>query len=128
MSKLAALFVSALLFAFSAGAAGASPAKTITRSDLPVEARHTLELIARGGPFPHRQDGVVFGNRERLLPAQARGYYREYTVTTPGSRDRGARRIVAGSGKAGDVRTSGEYWYSDDHYGSFSRVVDVKGK
>ena len=107
---------------------GASPEKTIAQSDLPVEARQTLELIARGGPFPNRQDGVDFGNREKLLPAQTRGYYREYTVRTPGARDRGARRIVAGSGGTGDVRTSGEYWYTDDHYASFSRVIDAKGK
>jgi ribonuclease T1 len=86
--------------------------------DLPREARETLALIRAGGPYPYRKDGTVFGNRERLLPRQPRGYYTEYTVRTPGSRDRGARRIVAG----GDPRTSGEYWYTDDHYGSFRRI------
>jgi ribonuclease T1 len=85
---------------------------------LPREARETLALIRAGGPFPYDKDGTVFGNRERLLPRQSRGYYTEYTVKTPGSRDRGARRIVAG----GDPRTSGEYWYTDDHYRSFRRI------
>lgn len=82
---------------------------------LPREAQQTLALIERGGSFPHRQDGNVFQNRERRLPAQSRDYYREYTVPTPGSRDRGARRIVTG----GDPPQ--EYWYSDDHYRSFRR-------
>ena len=118
MRRFAALIVFALLLAVPAWAMGASPAKTIAQTDLPVEARQTLELIARGGPFPNRQDGVVFGNREKLLPAQTRGYYREYTVRTPGARDRGARRIVAG----GDPRRSGEYWYTGDHYRSFQRI------
>lgn len=95
---------------------------------MPAEARQTLELIRRGGPFPYNQDGVVFGNRERLLPQQPRGYYREFTVRTPGSRDRGARRIVAGSGNGGDVKTSNEFWYSDDHYASFRRIVEGKAK
>jgi len=80
---------------------------------LPPEARHTLVLIASGGPFPHRQDGVVFGNYEHLLPAKPRGYYHEYTVDTPGARDRGARRIITG-GNPPDV-----YYYTDDHYRSF---------
>jgi len=82
---------------------------------LPDEARDTLRLIAGGGPFPHRQDGAVFQNRERRLPAQPRGYYREYTVRTPGARDRGARRIIVG----GDPPV--EFFYSDDHYRSFRR-------
>jgi guanyl-specific ribonuclease Sa len=80
---------------------------------LPPEARATVALIQRGGPFPHRQDGSVFGNRERRLPAQARGYYREYTVDTPGLSHRGARRIVTG-GNPPQV-----WYYSDDHYDSF---------
>ena len=80
---------------------------------LPPEARDTLQLIATGGPFPHRQDGAVFGNRERLLPDAPRGYYHEYTVETPGSSDRGARRIVTG-GNPPSV-----YYYTDDHYRSF---------
>lgn len=83
---------------------------------LPPEARATLDLIKSGGPFPYTQDGRVFSNREKLLPLQGRGYYREYTVRTPGVRDRGARRIVAGS--------AGEYYYSADHYRSFRRIRD----
>lgn len=84
-------------------------------AQLPPEARATLALIKQGGPFTHSRDGIVFGNREGLLPSQPRGYYREYTVPTPGSRDRGARRIVSGG-------RGGEYWYSADHYRSFKRI------
>ncbi|KQY54680.1 ribonuclease domain-containing protein [Lysobacter sp. Root494] len=80
---------------------------------LPPEAHDVLERIARGGPFEYRQDGSVFQNREHRLPAQPRGYYHEYTVETPGSRDRGARRIITGG------EPPREYWYSDDHYRSF---------
>jgi ribonuclease T1 len=83
---------------------------------LPAEARQTLVLIKENGSFPHQQDGRIFHNREKLLPTRERGYYREYTVKTPGARDRGARRIVAGKG--------GEYYYTDDHYRSFRRVVE----
>ena len=82
---------------------------------LPSEARQTLALIEKDGPFPYSRDGAVFGNREGLLPKRERGYYREYTVKTPGARDRGARRIVAGRG--------GELYYSDDHYRSFRRII-----
>ena len=82
---------------------------------LPAEAREVLQRIARGGPFEYRQDGSVFQNRERRLPPQPRGYYHEYTVETPGSRDRGARRIITG----GELPS--EYWYTDDHYRSFRR-------
>jgi ribonuclease T1 len=89
---------------------------------LPWEAQATLALVKSGGPFPYARDNRVFGNRERLLPMRQRGYYREFTVKTPGARDRGARRIIAGSGAAGDVRGSGEYYYSDDHYNSFRRI------
>lgn len=80
---------------------------------LPQEALQTIKLIESGGPFPHRQDGVVFGNRENLLPQQANGYYHEYTVETPSSPDRGARRIITG----GTPPTI--YYYTDDHYRSF---------
>jgi len=83
---------------------------------LPPEAVATLEAIERGGPFPYDRDGTVFQNRERLLPERPRGYYREYTVITPGSRDRGARRIVAGG------QPPETYYYTDDHYRSFRRV------
>ena len=84
---------------------------------LPPEARDTLALIARGGPFPHRQDGVVFGNYEGLLPQQPRGYYHEYTVDTPGAHNRGTRRIITG-GTPPEV-----YYYTDDHYRSFRRFA-----
>lgn len=87
----------------------------IHRAALPPEARHTLRLIARGGPFPYERDGAVFHNRERLLPIRRHGYYREYTVRTPGEDDRGARRIVTGR--------SGERYYTADHYASFREVV-----
>lgn len=89
--------------------------QTIAATALPVEARQTLTLIERGGPFPYRRDGVVFQNREGRLPKRERAYYHEYTVPTPGSHDRGARRIVTGS--------VGEYYYSDDHYRSFRRIL-----
>lgn len=92
---------------------------------LPDEALDTLQLIARDGPYPHRQDGDVFQNRERLLPQQPRGYYREYTVRTPGSRDRGARRIVAGGGTPDGGRPV-EFFYTDDHYRSFRRFTPAQ--
>ena len=99
--------------------------RAIPLTELPPEARETLVLIKRGGPFPYpRKDGSTFGNFERRLPAQSRGYYREYTVPTPGEKDRGARRIVAGSGRNGDVATSGEYYYTHDHYRSFRRIEE----
>jgi ribonuclease T1 len=85
-------------------------------SDLPREAQRTLRLIKAGGPFQYAQDGKPFQNREMRLPRQQRGYYREYTVKTPGARDRGARRIVAGR--------NGEYYYTDDHYRSFRRIIE----
>jgi len=87
---------------------------------LPVEVRATELLVRSGGPFPYRKDGIVFGNRERLLPSRARGYYREYTVRTPGSRDRGARRLVCGGASP---RAPEACFYTDDHYASFRQVV-----
>jgi len=82
--------------------------------DLPPEARETLALIKQNGPLPYAQDGKTFSNRERRLPLRTNGYYREYTVKTPGARDRGARRIIAGNG--------GEFYYTEDHYRSFMRI------
>lgn len=102
---------------------GAGEIGTVALSELPRQARETLELIRRGGPFPYRKDGTVFQNREGRLPKQPRGYYTEYTVRTPGERDRGARRIVAGRGAAGDPATSGEYYYTADHYETFRRIA-----
>ena len=88
---------------------------TVQVAQLPVQARQTLDLIAAGGPYPYPRDGVVFQNRERLLPRKAGGYYREYTVPTPGEDDRGARRIIVGKG--------GEAYWTADHYASFSVIV-----
>ena len=95
---------------------------SIAIGSLPPEAQQALKKIQNRDSFPYRQDGQVFGNRERLLPNQPRGYYQEYTVPTPNADNRGARRIVAGQGKTGDAATSGEYYYTADHYRSFSRI------
>lgn len=135
MARLAAFFRLALFLAL-VGACGTSPilAKeqgqsahiaSVAISALPVEARQTLQLIRQDGPFPyHHKDGSVFGNFERRLPPRARGYYREYTVPTPGRKDRGARRIVAGKGMNDSVATSGEYYYTADHYRTFRRILE----
>lgn len=97
-----------------------SALESVALSALPREAQTTHRLILAGGPFPHGKDGIVFGNRERLLPTKARGYYHEYTVATPGARNRGARRLVCG-GKP--PTTPDVCFYTDDHYNSFKRVV-----
>ena len=94
-------------------------ALTISIAEMPSQGSQTYNLIARGGPFPYEKDGVVFGNRERLLPSRNRGYYREYTVQTPGLTHRGTRRIVCG----GNPRTPDACYYSADHYASFRRIV-----
>lgn len=128
---LAAVAVAALVLGLSRGGGDAgSPGQAATRTSavsvppgmstvragqLPPEAQQTLRLIDAGGPFPYRQDGTVFGNREGRLPKQKNGYYREYTVDTPGSADRGARRIIAGS--------PGERYYTSDHYATFRVIV-----
>jgi ribonuclease T1 len=112
-------------FAASSAAIARGPVDAmpeVAAADLPPEARGTLALIKRGGPFPYRRDGTVFRNFEKRLPERPRGYYREYTVPTPGAPDRGARRIVAGAGPQGDARTSGEYYYTPDHYATFRRI------
>lgn len=88
--------------------------------ELPPQGRATYELIRQGGPFPSGKDGAVFGNRERLLPSAKRGFYREYTVPTPGSRDRGARRIVCG----GPIKQPYACYYTADHYASFRMIVE----
>jgi ribonuclease T1 len=87
----------------------------ISVQELPPEARETLRLIERGGPYQYDRDGIVFGNFEKRLPIKERGYYNEFTVKTPGVKHRGARRIVTGKG--------GEKYYSDDHYKTFKRIV-----
>jgi len=126
-ARLAARCRLVLLLALAAacGFAGASLAREgergagigwVTLAELPPEARETLRLIRNGGPFPYPgKDGSIFGNFERQLPYQARGYYREYTVPSPGRHDRGAQRLVAGA-------SADEYYYSDDHYRTFRRV------
>jgi len=104
-----------LALVFSLCALGFPPGE-IEKRQLPKEAIEVIALIRKGGPFPHERDGVVFGNREKLLPARERGWYREYTVKTPGEGTRGARRIVAGR--------DGTLYYSDDHYRSFKRILE----
>lgn len=94
--------------------------EAVALSSLPSEAQKTERLIRAGGPFPYTQDGRTFGNREQRLPLERRGHYREYTVKTPGARNRGARRIVCGGLKP----TAPEVcFYTDDHYTSFRRIV-----
>jgi len=125
-----------MLLAFSVGLGGAlvgysgiaeartpftsAPAETMTASQLPPQGRSVLALIHQGGPFRHDKDGVVFGNRERQLAAKDRGYYREYTVRTPGEGSRGARRIVCGGLQA---TAPDACFYTDDHYASFRKIV-----
>lgn len=118
------VLVRLLLVVFACATAVAGPAvarestpthiKEVAVAELPQEARHTLLLIKRGGPFPYARDGTVFGNFERLLPLAARGYYREYTVRTAGAAGRGTRRIVASA--------HADFYYTDDHYRTFRRI------
>lgn len=138
-------FIVALAFSALAAARGNIPqpqtqsrtqAQEIRAAELPQEARETLQLIRRGGPYPHERDGVTFGNYEKLLPATQRGHYREYTVTTPGVRHRGARRIVVGCEqqrpappspgllRLAHCRDGGEFYYTADHYRTFRRIVE----
>lgn len=114
------LFLATLIIAISAFAKDVPPLDVISAGQLPVEAQQTLKLVKKGGPFPYAKDGVVFGNYEGVLPKQKRGYYHEFTVKTPGARNRGPRRIIAG----GDPATSGEYYYTDDHYATFRRIKE----
>jgi ribonuclease T1 len=99
-------------------AASSDSLATIKVAELPQQGQQTYERIHQGGPFPYEKDGTVFGNRERLLPAAKRGFYREYTVKTPGSRDRGAKRIICG----GQPKTPDTCFYTADHYSSFHRI------
>ena len=118
LADFLAAAVLGLAFMAPAAAQRAEPAAPriddIRLHDLPIEAQETIVLIRKGGPYPYAKDGAVFGNREGILPRAKRGYYREYTVKTPGVRSRGARRIVAGA--------SGELYFSDDHYNRFRRI------
>ncbi|MBK7051027.1 MAG: ribonuclease [Rhodoferax sp.] len=98
---------------------GVESSVTVSVGELPPQGVKTYELIHQGGPFAYEKDGTVFGNRERLLPVQKRGYYHEYTVTTPGLSHRGVRRIVCG----GQPKTPDVCYYTADHYASFRRIV-----
>lgn len=129
------LLLAVLLVASPALARGDLTSQTIGLQELPAEAQQTLQLIRRGGPYPHERDGITFGNYEKQLPAAPRGHYREYTVITPGINHRGARRIVVGCERqqASDMpsgllslpqcRDGGRFYYTADHYRSFRRIT-----
>ncbi|MCX7243329.1 MAG: ribonuclease [Polaromonas sp.] len=122
--------VALALLALSAGSIGisvqakteaqAAVLQTVSLDALPAQGRDMMALIEKGGPFKYNKDGTVFGNREKILPARQRGYYREYTVRTPGESSRGARRIVCGGQQP---RAPEACFYTDDHYGSFRQIV-----
>ncbi|HLN88422.1 MAG TPA: ribonuclease domain-containing protein [Candidatus Limnocylindrales bacterium] len=119
MTKFRLLLIAAVTLQLGVGVGAArehaaTKIGAIDAADLPKEARTTLALIKKGGPFPYQRDGVVFGNFERRLPSKDRGYYKEYTVPTPGAGGRGARRIIAGG--------TDEYFYTGDHYRTFRRI------
>ena len=118
--RAAAALLAAALVALATVACARTSSTSITAAELPKEARETLANVRRGPPFPFERDGVAFGNREKLLPAKPRGYYREYTVRTPGASTRGARRIVCGGAPAAPEAC----WYTGDHYQSFARIVE----
>jgi ribonuclease T1 len=115
--KIWSAFFIALLLSFPVFAQGPASLEPIAVAELPPQALQTLAAIERGGPFPYPKDGAVFGNYEKALPRQKRGYYREYTVKTPYARNRGARRIIAGG------EPPHEYFYTGDHYASFRRIA-----
>jgi len=114
------LLSSSLLIAFAAPAQQdfTAPGASIPEQELPAQGRETYRNIRKGGPFPFDKDGVIFGNRERLLPLHKRGFYREYTVRTPGERNRGPRRIVCG----GLATVPEACYYTADHYASFRKI------
>ncbi len=111
----------AFLFLLLTSWLGLAQAQDIAPRDLPAEGREVMQLISAGGPFPQRRDGITFGNFEKQLPMRARGYYREYTVPTPGVRHRGARRIVCGGREA---RNPDACYYTADHYRSFRKITE----
>ena len=114
MRRLLCVLIGTLLAGVALARGNSSTA--VDAGQLPVEARKTLKLIDAGGPFPYRRDGITFQNREHRLPAKPRGYYREFTVPTPGRTDRGARRIITGD------KPPVVFYYSADHYRSFQRI------
>ncbi len=120
-----AAFAASLAFAATLGASGASAANDIHLADLPKEGRATHALILKGGPYPYPKDGVTFGNFEGNLPKKPRGYYHEFTVPTPGAKNRGARRIVCGA-EAREWRNNAPAacWYTGDHYQTFQKIKD----
>jgi ribonuclease T1 len=120
VAAMASALVLSSASAFAKSSASADDGlATVPLKSLPAEAQTTQRLIDAGGPFPYSKDGTVFGNRERLLPRRPRGQYHEYTVVTPGSKNRGARRIVC----AGEKKSSPEAcYYTADHYNSFRRI------
>jgi ribonuclease T1 len=115
IALLAVLAIGYLIHAASGDHHGGLQHGTVALSALPAQATQTVRLIEQGGPFPYRQDGEIFNNAEHRLPAEPRGYYHEYTVPTPGSPDRGSRRIITGD-------TNREFYYTPDHYETFHRV------
>jgi ribonuclease T1 len=120
---VAVLALSGGLIGISVQAKAQAPAavlQTVTLTALPAQGRDMMALIEKGGPFKYDKDGTVFGNREKFLPARQRGYYREYTVRTPGESSRGARRIVCGGQQP---RAPDACFYTDDHYASFRQIV-----
>ena len=120
---VAVLALSGGLIGMSVQAKAQAPAavlQTVTLTALPAQGRDMMALIEKGGPFKYDKDGTVFGNREKFLPARQRGYYREYTVRTPGESSRGARRIVCGGQQP---RAPDACFYTDDHYASFRQIV-----
>lgn len=104
----------------------AAYSNSINYNELPIEAQKVIQKIKSRDEFPFKQDGRTFQNRESRLPSKSRGYYQEYTVVTPGEKNRGARRIVAGKGQTKDVATSNEYYYTSNHYRSFYQVKKLK--
>lgn len=119
-SKYWLILLAAFMLAGPVHARGSVPLDEVMLDQLPREAQQTMALIRQGGPFPYDKDGSIFGNYEGVLPKQKRGYYHEYTVKTPRARNRGARRIISG----GEPKTSGEYYYTSDHYKTFRRIRD----
>lgn len=118
---LAAVFATSLAIGAQVQAKESAPGMaTVSLSALPSQAQTTHSKILAGGPFPYDKDGSVFGNRERLLPIKARGFYREYTVKTPGARNRGAKRLICGGTPPSQPEVC---FYTDDHYASFRRVT-----
>lgn len=118
LARTLAIFLLTLFFSLNVFAKNGASLDVVELTSLPREGQSTLNLIKLGGPFPYEKDGAVFGNYENKLPKQKRGYYHEYTVKTPRARNRGARRIIAG----GQPTTSGEYYYTDNHYESFKKI------